>query len=655
MSRSDDENFRARPGPPRARGGARPKAFVAQVLKAASASGAKPRRTAGGRPASRFGRGRVAAGAAGRRLPANTRRVVVKSRYVMLRRAGKAGVRAHLRYIERDGVRLDGSAGKAYGADTDAADLEAFEERGRGDRHQFRFIVSPEDAAELEDLPGFTRRLMQQMAIDLETPLDWVAVDHWDTDNPHTHVVLRGRVGSGRDARDLVIAPDYIAHGIRLRASEIATEWLGPRTEREIQQGWQREVGQERLTGLDRELVQRGGTTGIVTLQAASGEARSVLRESLLRSRLQRLQAVGLAHRTGPQRWQLDAGLQDALATMGRRGDIVRTLHRAMAGEPRELVTDPAPGAPVVGRLQAKGLDDELLERPYLVIDGLDGRAHYVTLPVGSDLSALPVGGIVACGPPQLGRNADRLIRAASTDGLYEEAMHRASLTASGHAEPDQVVQACRRRLEALRRGGVVARVGEGVWQVPEDLVERARAHDAARTAARVVELRSALTIEQQVGAEGATWLDRQLAGTASPQTPPAPAGFGAQVRQAQDARLRVLEARGLVVRQGQRWVLARDLLQTLTAREVQRFGEELAARAGRLWRPVKDGERVRGVYRDAVQLTSGRFALLDDGKALRLVPWQPVIEARRGQELSVVLRGTSANWEVGRARGIGR
>lgn len=655
MSRSDDEHFRVRPGPPRARGGARPKAFVAQVLKAASASGAKPRRTAGGRPASRFGRGRVAAGAAGRRLPANARRVVVKSRYVMLQRAGKAGVRAHLRYIERDGVRRDGSAGKAYGADTDAADLEAFEEHGRGDRHQFRFIVSPEDAAELDDLPGFTRRLMQQMATDLETPLDWVAVDHWDTDNPHTHVVLRGRVGSGHDARDLVIAPDYIAHGIRLRASEIATEWLGPRTEREIQQGWQREVDQERLTGLDRELVQRGGTTGIVTLQVASGEARSVLRENLLRSRLQRIEALGLAHRTGPHRWQLDAGLRDALAMMGRRGDIVRTMHRAMAGEARELVTDPAPGAPVVGRLQAKGLDDELLERPYLVIDGLDGRAHYITLPVGSDLSAVPVGGIVACGPAQLGRNADRLIRAASTDGLYEEAMHRASLTASGHAEPDQVVQACRRRLESLRRGGVVARLGEGVWRVPEDLVERARAHDAARTAARVVELRSSLAIEQQVGAEGATWLDRQLVGTASSQMPPASAGFGAQVRQARDARLQVLESRGLAARQGQRWVLARDLLQTLTAREVQRSGEELAARAGRLWQPVKHGERVHGVYRDAVQLTSGRFALLDDGKALRLVPWQPVIEARRGQELSAVLRGSSVNWEVGRARGIDR
>ena len=47
------------------------------------------------------------------------------------------------------------------------------------------------------------------MTTDLETRLDWVAVDHWDTDNPHTHIVLRGHAGNGRGKdQDLVIAPD---------------------------------------------------------------------------------------------------------------------------------------------------------------------------------------------------------------------------------------------------------------------------------------------------------------------------------------------------------------------------------------------------------------------------------------------------------------
>ena len=110
----------------------------------------------------------------------------------------------------------------------DAADTREFEERGRKDRHQFRFIVSPEDGEDIGELRAFTRQLMEQMERDLGTKLEWVAVDHWDTDDPHTHIVLRGKDDAGKD---LIIAPDYISRGMQARARELATEWLGLRTE----------------------------------------------------------------------------------------------------------------------------------------------------------------------------------------------------------------------------------------------------------------------------------------------------------------------------------------------------------------------------------------------------------------------------------------
>ena len=113
----------------------------------------------------------------------------------------------------------------------DAADVRAFDARTRQDGYQFRFIVSPEDATRLAELREFTRGLMGKMERDLATRLDWVAVDHWDTDNPHTHIVLRGVDDSGED---LFIAREYISHGMRFRACRLATDWLGPRTEREI-------------------------------------------------------------------------------------------------------------------------------------------------------------------------------------------------------------------------------------------------------------------------------------------------------------------------------------------------------------------------------------------------------------------------------------
>src|SRR3546814_11538595 len=85
---------------------------------------------------------------------------------------------------------------------------------------------------------------MKQVELDLGTRLDWVAVDHWDTDNPHTHIVLRGKDDRGED---LVIARDYIGRGMRTRASELATDWLGPRTQRELERSRQR--SEERRVG----------------------------------------------------------------------------------------------------------------------------------------------------------------------------------------------------------------------------------------------------------------------------------------------------------------------------------------------------------------------------------------------------------------------
>jgi len=99
-------------------------------------------------------------------------------------------------------------------------------ERLREDRHRFRFIVAPEDGDQLSDPRTFTRDVMRQMEDDLGTRLDWVAVAHFNTGHPHSHVVIRGKDDTGKD---LIVAQDYITDGVRLRAQERATLELGPR------------------------------------------------------------------------------------------------------------------------------------------------------------------------------------------------------------------------------------------------------------------------------------------------------------------------------------------------------------------------------------------------------------------------------------------
>ena len=575
------------------------------------------------------------------------RRVVIKSRYVVLKKAGTKSVSTHLRYIERDGVTRDGEKGQAYGPETDTADLKAFEERGRGDRHQFRFIVSVEDAGELEDLRGYTREFMQRMTTDLETRLDWVAVDHWDTDNPHTHIVLRGRAGEGRGkGQDLVIAPDYMAHGMRMRASELATEWLGPRTELEIRQGLLREVEQERLTSLDRTLL-RQATVDIVDLTQQPTDRQ---RQTLLRARLQRLEAMALVGRVDANRWKMSPNMEQTLTAMGERGDILRAMHKALKGQQRELVLEPAPMTAVIGRIAAKGLADELNDRAYLVVDGVDGRAHYVRLPVGSDLADLPVGGIVEVAAAGGARAVDRNIAGVVREGLYRTADHLVRLGQGGNPDPQTAIDVHVRRLEALRRSGAVERMTDGVWRVPPDFLSRAHAHDALRVAGISIELRSHLSPEQQVRAQGATWLDHQLV---KDEKGISSLGFGAQVRNVLQERVGFLAGQGLAERRGSVVVLARNLLSTLRDRELAETGKVIQQQTGLIHHLLRDGESASGVYRRSIQLVSGRFAMLDDGIGFSLVPWRPVVEQRLGQQVAAVVRGSSVTWAIGRQRGL--
>ncbi|MFZ3121406.1 MAG: relaxase/mobilization nuclease and DUF3363 domain-containing protein [Variovorax sp.] len=648
MKHGDDDRFRVRPGPPRQRGNA----FINQVLRQTNKAGTKLGKAvgkAGQRPGARSGRGHVAARFAGRSLGPNARRVTIKTRLVNLRQASPQSLAKHLRYIEREGVDRQGGPGHAYGPMTDAADLDAFKERSLDDRHQFRFIVSPEDAEQLDDLRTYTRHLMARVEADLGTRLEWVAVDHWNTDNPHTHVVLRGRDDTGKD---LIISRDYIAEGMRHRASELATEWLGPRTELEIQHAAQREVDQERWTGLDRTL-QREAVDGLVRPETLA-EPRLQRQRQMLIGRLQRLQRMGLATELQPGTLAIHADAEPTLRAMGERGDIVRTMQRAMTGRQRELaVFQPGEeGRAIVGRVVGKGLADELYDKGYLVVDGIDGKAHYVTLPPRSELEQYPTGAVVEVRGAADVRAADRNITELAVDGMYRTDHHLAvaQAQAAPDRDPHEVVAAHVRRLESLRRAGLVERVAEGVWRVPDDLAAQGRQHDARRLGGGVaVDLKSHLPIERQACVMGATWLDQQLIGGGKGL---GDLGFGGEVKEALQQRADFLVDQGLAERRGQRVVLVRNLLATLRGRELAQAAKDIAAEIGLEHRPVADGQRVAGIYRRSVVLASGRYAMLDDGMGFSLVPWKPVIEQRLGQQVAATVRNGGVSWEIGRQRG---
>ena len=579
-----DNDLRVRPGRIRDRGrsSSRPKSFVGQVMRAAKKAGHVGDsfgRGKGGASRSHFGRGRRAALSLS--LRSTSRRVVMKARVVRHHgtRFRSAPLAKHITYLKREGVTRDGADARMFDAKSDAADERAFAERCEDDRHHFRFIISPEDAAELGDLRTFTRDLMTDVARDLGTKLDWVAVDHWNTDNPHIHVLIRGRA---EDGQDLVISRDYISRGFRDRAAERVTLELGPRNERDIQSALEREVEAERWTSLDRALrVAADEGAGVADLRPnASGEDLSLRR--LMVGRAARLERLGLADQVAPGCWTLKPGIEDKLRELSIRGDVIKTMHRAMTVRGREpdvsgfALHGEEPTDPVLGRLVERGLQDELKGSAYAIVEGIDGRTHHIRF----------------------------------TD-----------IEMTGDAAPGAIVEA--------------------------------RSYDDVQGRKRLsLATRSDLSIEAQVTAPGATWIDRQLLARDSIA---ASSGFGSEVREAMDRRVDYLASEGLARRQGARVIFARDLLNALRRRELDATVATLSAETGLVHNPSSEGERIVGIYRQRVTLASGRFAMIDDGLGFQLVPWRPALEQHLDRQVSgIAASGGGVTWSFGRKISLG-
>lgn len=577
---SVEDDFRIRPGRIRSTKAQQARPFIAQALAAAQRAGGavsrKGRIGPGNR--SRFGRGQRAAVQANRLLTARSRGAVIKARVV--RHGGRAAPLAtHLGYLRREGVTRDGEKARLFGPGGDDVDPKEFAERCEDDRHHFRFIVSPDDALEMSDLRSFTRELVGQMEKDLGSRLDWAAVDHWNTEHPHVHLIVRG---VRDDGENLVISRDYIKEGMRDRARDLITQELGPRTDHDIRRSLERQIEAERWTNLDRQLARDGYRTGVVDL-APHPDRQPDEFHALKVGRLRKLETLGLANEIGPSQWVIAERAETTLRELGERGDIIKRIHRGLTergidrGAASYVLASESIDDPIVGRLVARGLDDELKGTAFAVVDGVDGRTHHIKLP---------------------------------------------DLDAAGDSAPGSIVE--------LRR------------------------YDDARGKRRVaLAVRSDLDIGAQVTANGATWLDRQ----AIAREPAAlgGGGFGVEVREAMDRRAEHLIEQRLAERHGQSVIFTRNLIETLRRRELDAFGEKLAAETGRTFAKAGTGEYVAGTYRQRFALASGRFAMIDDGLGFQLVPWTPSLDRQLGQHVAGVARNDGGvDWSFGRKRGLG-
>lgn len=581
------------------------------------------------------------------------RRVIVKVSIVKMDGRGISAQRQHLKYIERDSAAAEGERGELYSERGSEVETRVFAERGHDDRHQFRVIVSPEDAAQLADLKSFTRDLVSQMEHDLETKLDWVAADHYDTGQPHTHLVIRGKRDDGSD---LVMPRDYVAKGIRERAQELVTIELGPISEIEGRTRMARMVQQQRLTQIDRGLF-RASQDGVVDVPAPAKKGLQ-WRKQLERARLKHLEKMNLAEPLGKGRWRIAQNAPETLKRMGERGDIIKTMHRAMAGHAPRLIDGTSlydPGAenavPVTGRIMAQGVGDDVADRAYLVVDDVGGKSRYINLGSSDWLADFKPGMIISVQPTSREpRPSDKTIEkiASQNDGRYSQILH---MEHDKSARP-KFVAAHVRRLEALRRAGHATRLSDGSWSIPNDYLERAGEYERAAALSRPVSIArlSTMPLKQLQTAMGATWLDKELLGE-TVEGNPSLRGFGAEIEQAKLQRRNFLFKSGILKSKNER--LNRIHLTELERRDLADAGRELSREYGKPYTDAPADGRIKGIYDRPIERPSGKYAVVERAKDFTLVPWRDVLERQRGKAVGGLIRGETISWSFGRGRGV--
>ena len=577
------------------------------------------------------------------------RRVIVKASIKRMVGTGAAKLKDHLSYLERDATQKDASPGKLYGSILHDVDAESFRDRCKDDRHHFRFVVSPKDAEQMTDLKAYTRELVSRMESDLGTKLDWVAIDHYDTAQPHTHLLVRG---VRDDGKDLVIPREYISRGMRERAQEVASLELGPMSELENRAKLARTIDAQHKTDLDK-MIDRARDGEMLDLRKPV-PPRQLWRKQLIARRIKTLQRMGLAEYEGRGQWRIKPDFTQTLTKMGEQNDIIKTLHRAFGERSASLrlgvnaIFDPAEqGArSQMGIVRSYGRPDDTRDGGFVVIENLRGQPIYAKVAEDDLFSSLKTGQVVtvrAFDPEPIQADRNIVAHAKMRNGQFSP-VH----VYLEENNTEEYTKAHERRLEALGRANVVSKNKDGAWDIPDDYLDRVREYhkQLAKRLPAPLARDSVLTLSQMETARGATWLDEQLStGRLEEER------TSKELLEAAAKRRLALRQMGIAIGDGER--LPHQSLEQLKAMDIKEAGEALTNQMGKPYASASGSRHIEGVFTGTIERPSGKFAVIEKSREFTLVPWRPIMERRRG--LSIIGRasgGGGISWDV---RGLGR
>jgi len=546
--------------------------------------------------------------------------------------SGGANLYHHVRYISRSGAGVEGEKAVLFDRDQEGLDGKEFFELCKNDRHHFRMIISPENGHEIEDFRGYVRSYMERVEQDLGTQIEWVSAVHYDTDDVHAHVIMRG---VDEKNRDLVIGRDYISAGLRHRAQEIATDILGERSLDEIQKSQEKEVDACRVTSLDRFIEAQVDENKQIDVRKENNFGKKAHYEELIKGRLRYLETAGLAKEYPPGVYRLDEKYQDVLYKISTKNDVIKKLRPQMGPEIEGVQVysmNAGEGQMIEGYIVSKGAADELTDRKYLVVEDMQRGVHYVPIGENYKYDMVREGSLIRVRPGEKSSGkADYNINliAKQNDGIYSPEKHMAYIAEDQNyiAEEDRqdYIDAHIKRLETLELNDVVQPLERGQYRVPEDVISKGSAvtkeinEREKKRFYPFIDVLSEQPLEKIVNAEKKTWMDKELFKQSIGKS---------GLEQYDNKALKAIESRkdwlikkdlGLIQSNGA-FALRKDALHKLDSMEVVNAGDQIAkARHVEFSRAkVREGESY--IYVGQTKLETGHWAVVTKtGKELQM------------------------------------
>ena len=561
-------------------------------------------------------------------------RVFVKVRFTLHGARGASLLRNNLSYVARGytadeqreqqihQLKVDPEQESAPGRDhlsfydkrSEGLDVKGIPARWAGDLLHFRILISAEEGADLGSLRPMVREVMTGLERKLGTGLTWLAVDHWDTPYPHTHVLVRG-VRS--DGQHLYIPKRTMLIEVHEYAQQVVSRILGPRAGN-LQHQYRLEPG---FTLLDQELVAAKDPNGLI----------NVRRPDLL-GRLEQLEDWGFAQHSRDG-WRIAHDIVDKLNAVRsyRRLETLVENHRRQTGPALLLAADPS--KETEGLLIHAGIDDVFDDKFIAIIETDAGELRYHEVGQAGEIALLegvaPLAEIAFSPGTPTPKHLDHVIAgiAEQADGLYSADHH---LAFAPRDAPD-LIDASLARLNDMSRMSLVGRNSDGDFIAGEDQLKRAAMYESRLSQRFPVSSRilSYWTLEEQALANGPTRLDKILAGLARP-----PRGTGAFASRHAEALHR---RRLFLIEQG--WLgrneslLSRRALAQMAEAELRACADNLSAELGKPVLTTGSGD-VRGVYTRRIDLAQGRVALVVGDVHGHLVAWRQSLEPFVGQEV---------------------